>query len=124
MKKRKIVKMDDREITIKELTVQELMCVASKIGWIPSTPETKTEGTDDMSVVETICFFVSDVSVVEIKKLAPSELEVLYDAFSEVNQSSLSFAKYMGFDTAFDELRKSFLRDITSTYKPTFEDID
>jgi hypothetical protein len=82
MRKSKTIKIDDKEITVKELTAGQITNEIENLG---------KGGLDDIdmlfpdklpsSVLKTSTEFSND----DLSKFAPSELEVLLDAVEEVN---------------------------------------
>ena len=66
MRQRKVIKIDEREITIKEMTIKEIMGLASGI------TEMETTGIEDFKEqINKILPLVSDISLNDILCFAP-----------------------------------------------------
>lgn len=114
---RKIVKIGDKEITVKELTVKELLYMAHKVGWIPLVEGTNIEGIEDLSFPDLALRFSSDATKKDIILLAPSEVETLYNVFLDLNKTVFSTVSYLGLDKAIEsfknEIVQNFLSDLS-----------
>lgn len=120
MKRREIVKIDEKEITLKELTVIELLYISHRIGWIGETPGVSFEGKFEkqklMSLPDLILSFASDISKEEAVLLAPSEIQKLYVTFMEMNNATLLAAKRLGIDKVFEEMKKELVKVFVAGY--------
>ena len=97
----KTVKIDDKEITVKELTVRQIWQLA-KSG----------EDTKDADPLERMDMFLgltcSGIDREEMMDLAPSEIRQLLTVFEEVNKDFLDIIKKMGLgDLVTAEIKKS-----------------
>lgn len=112
MRKRDTLKIDDREITVKELTVREIMEIA----------ELKNVGSDTGKDGLTLAVFkrefsnylpraVDGLTVDDMLDLAPSELQTIYDKFKEVNAVFFAIAREAGLGVLLEQLRTAIQRD-------------
>jgi hypothetical protein len=81
MRKIKVIKIDDREVTVRELRVKEIKAVFS--------------GDSDKTLIDHLPL-VTDLTVSDIDDLAPSELSILWDAVKEVNSDFLDLMTRTG----------------------------
>ncbi len=115
MRKIKTVKIDDREITIKELRVKDLISILEG-----------DESRDVMGRVSELLPLCSSLSVDDLREMAPSEIAQIYEAFREVNAVFFDAARQMGLSevisalketirTEFSEALAGSLRQVTQT---------
>ncbi|MCK5021387.1 MAG: hypothetical protein KAS32_30525 [Candidatus Peribacteraceae bacterium] len=120
MKRRQIVKIDEKEIALKELSVIELLYICNRVGWVSEVPgvdfEERFEKQKSMSLLDLILSFASDISREEIVLFAPSEIQVLYDAFIKMNEVTFSTAKYFGVDKVLDDMKKELVNVFMGSY--------
>lgn len=116
MKQRKVAKIDDKEITLKELSVKDLLYVCHRTGWVGTISgidfEKDFNNYKSMSIVGVILKLSSDISIKELLVLAPSEIKKLYDIFVEINEVTFSVAKYLGVGNIMEDVK----RDLVSTF--------
>lgn len=101
MRKRKIVKIDDREITVKELSVEDILDL---------------QGLNLADFESALAGFLprcTDIGLGALKKLAPSEIRLLVDAFREVNADFFLTAGWLGLDGLLANLKAAILRDFS-----------
>lgn len=109
MRQRKVVKIDEREITVKEMTIAEIMTV------ITDFTEMKSTGIDDFKQqIDKILPMVSDISLEDILKLAPSEAKEIYDTVREVNAVFFDLAENIGLQKILGDLKSSIISDFSS----------
>lgn len=120
MKRRQIVKIDEKEIALKELSVIELLYICNRVGWVSEVPgvdfKERFEKQKSMSLLDLILSFASDISREEIVLFAPSEIQVLYDAFVKMNEVTFSTAKYFGVDKVLDDMKKELVNVFMGSY--------
>lgn len=120
MKQRKTVKIGDQEITLKELSVIELLYICHRTGWVGEVPGISFEGQfvkqKAMDLPDLILSFASDISKEEAVLLAPSEIKKLYDAFMEVNEVTFSTAKYLGIDKVLEDMKSELIKIFMEGY--------
>ena len=106
MRQRKTVKIDEKEIVLKELTVEEILKLQDQIG-----DDTSNAGFFDL-VKEVLPKITTDLAVEDLKKMAPSEIEILIDGFKEVNAPFLRGIAWAGLGDLLAELRKALMTDL------------
>ena len=99
MRKTKTIKIDDREIVVKELRVKDIRNMLSKADDI--------KGAEDFF---TLLPAAVNLEPAELDEYAPSELKTIYDAFREVNAVFFSLAAKSGI---FGILKNSILKNLT-----------
>jgi hypothetical protein len=119
MKQRKTIKIDEKEITIKELTVDELIYLCSRAGWGKMPEKMNSERFDklkDVSVLDVGVSFVSDIKKEDCYALAPSEIRKIYDVFTEVNQEAMNIVKYLGVDKIVEDMKDNLMKHFIGDY--------
>jgi hypothetical protein len=106
MRQRKTVKIDDKEIVLKELTVEDILELQDRIG-----DDTSNAGFFDL-VKELLPKITTDLTVEDLKKMAPSDIEKLIDGFKEVNAPFLRGIAWAGLGDLLPELRKAVMKDL------------
>jgi len=103
MRKSKMIKIDDKEITVKELTVRQVWGLASQEDGV-----TMISRMDSM--MEMTCQGLSREAAMD---MAPSELMQVWEAVKEVNADFLALAKAAGLGelvtTAIEEAKAEIL---------------
>ena len=108
MRKRKVIKIDDREITIKEMTIKEIMGLASGFTEMEST------NLDDFKKqIDKILPMVTDISLDDIIGMAPSEANEIYEAVKEVNAVFFEMAEKIGLLKIVNGLKNSVISDFS-----------
>ena len=101
MRKIKMIKIDDKEITVRELTVRQVWGLFQDGGEMTSRMD---------SLLEMSC---SGLSRDDAMDLAPSEVMLVWDIFKEVNADFLELAKAAGLEdlvkTAIGEAKAGIL---------------
>lgn len=120
MKKRKEIKLDDKEISIKELTIKDLIFLCHRVGWFPDLPDVGIDDLvdkyKDIPIHDLMLSFASDLTAKDVIVLAPSELKVIYDVFMEVNEVTFSTAKFFGLDKILGEFKTTIVKGFVSEY--------
>lgn len=122
MRKRKIVKIDDREITIKELTVREIIKLGDKLGDLDKGDTSEKEGTTLEVIKESLgkhlSMGVEGVTIEDMIDMAPSDLDAMYHAFKEVNKVFFVVAQQAGIADLLrsvkDTIRRDFLKSLAA----------
>jgi len=106
MRKIKTIKIDDKEFTVKELTVQQV--------WDSKTSGGKKDS-DEIERLAALCCpeLTTDVAM----SMAPSELKQIWDTFKEVNADFLELAAYLGIDKVIMEEIKKEIEKIPEMMK-------
>lgn len=120
MKQRQTVKIDEKEITIKELSIRELLYLCYRAGWISNAAgidfKKQFEQQHDLSLPDLVLSFASDISKQELLVLAPSEVKELYSLFIKTNEVTFSVAKYLGLDTMLENAKSEFVSVFMASY--------
>ena len=109
MRKVKIIKIDDQEITIKELRVRDIYELAASDEKLPM-----------MERLEDALSRCSDTSKEKLMDMTPSELEELWAGFREVNSSFLSLAEKAGLGSIFETIKATFQNALSSNLQQLF----
>lgn len=102
MRKSKTIKIDDKEITIKELKVKDIRKLLEM-------PETDKD--DTMELVEKFLPVVTDLKLSDLDEMAPSELKILWEAFKEVNADFLEVTGRLGITKMLGSLIRKHLNE-------------
>ena len=102
MRKTKRIKVDNREITVKELTVSELLSFFEEgetlsLETLGRLLEVATEGLD----------------MEGLKGMVPSEIKGVWEAFKEVNAVFFDTVRALGLCEAVAEIKKSLASDFS-----------
>jgi|GEM_PF-1337651 len=115
MRRTKIVKIDNREITVKELRAKDIRKLLEEMERLEKTG-------DPMEKLDELLPLATDLKVRDLEELAPSELKVLWEAFREVNADFLALTGRLGIGKALvNSLQKSLkdsLADLLSAGTP------
>ena len=110
MRKFKVVKIDDREITIHELRVKDIMSVA----------DGKT--TDLLALIKELLPKATSLTLKEIQNMSPSELKLIYDAFKEVNEVFFGLAASLKLTSLLETLKQGALTAVQKDLSKLFAD--
>ena len=103
MRQTKTIKIDEREITVKELRVKDIRQLIEKA-------EDLDKGFEQ---IEGMLPLATDLSLSKLEDMAPSELKTLWDAFKEVNAVFFDLVAKTGI---VKELKSSILKDLTKIF--------
>ena len=103
MRKRKTIKIDDREMTIKELRVKDLRKLI----------ENADKSEDIFSNFQEILPSVCDLEFSDLEEMAPSELKTLWEAFQEVNSVFFDLIEKAGIGKL---LKESIQKDLIASF--------
>ena len=114
MRKSKTIKIDDKEIIVKELRVKDVLEIFDLVG---------QEGLGDLAnQIETFLpKITSDLSVEDLKKMAPSEIMQIVSAAKEVNSDFLSIASRLGLDRLMKEFKEAVVKDFSGLLAGSLE---
>ena len=110
MRKFKVVKIDDREITIHELRVKDIMSVA----------DGKT--TDLLALIKELLPKATSLTLKEMQNMSPSELKLVYDAFKEVNETFFGLAASLKLTSLLETLKQGALTAVQKDLSKLFAD--
>jgi hypothetical protein len=102
MRKTKTIKIDEREITIRELRVKDIRKILES---------TENDASDMLTQVEDLLPLATDLKLRELEDMAPSELKVLWNAFREVNADFLALTGRLGIGKALENFVRKNLID-------------
>lgn len=102
MRKQKTIKIDEQEITVKELRVKDIRNIIEQ--------GDKIEGLDQ---IEKILPLATDLTLSQIEDMAPSELQTIWDAFRGVNAAFFDLVAKTGLVEA---LKSSILKDLITLF--------
>lgn len=107
MRLREVIKIDDREITVKEITVREIRSFWSEMEAIERNPG--IEGSYDV-MKRFLPTCVEGVEIDSLEDMAPSEINQIYEAFMRVNATFFEVARQIeGENPLLVGLRKAVL---------------
>ena len=111
MRKSKIIKLDDLELTVKELKVRQIWQLFQQDGAAAVDMLARLE-----QLLEWCCPELSRDAAMD---LAPSELKTIYSAFEEVNADFLELARKMGLDAVLESLRAEIANSLQTLTGPS-----
>jgi len=129
MRLQKSMKIDDKEYTAKELTVEEIIdLLTGSLGGSNSQPETAEEKADEIKLTKVIDNVFGDsgklkefmslalpgTSVSDLLKLAPSEINKIWEMLREVNSHFFDLAQKMELPATLLGMAKDLLTDFSS----------
>lgn len=106
MRKREIVKIDDKEITVKELTVREVLDIFNGLSDSTNIKETLLGDLPKMT----------DATAEELLEMAPSDLETLVEAAKRVNASFFKIAQQAGLGKMLERILETFRLDCLTSF--------
>ena len=111
MRKTKVIKIDDQEITVKELRVKDIRQIITGIS--------KIEDESDNFLFEEIKTFIpllTDLDIEKIEELAPSELTTIMETIKEVNEDFFLILKKIGIDQIFKVIKETLQNNLTKIF--------
>lgn len=99
MRKQKTIKIDEKEITVRELRVKDIRNI------IEQADKLISGGLDQ---IEKILPLTTDLTLSQIEDMAPSELQIIWNAFREVNACFFDLVAKTGLAETF---KSSILKD-------------
>lgn len=114
MRKHKTIKIDDHEITVKELRVKDIMELFG----------TTQDTSDILAKAE---YFLprctEGITMDGLKAMAPSEIKTIYDAFVEVNQVFFDLAQEMGLANVMTELKVAIRKEFSEALADSLKQV-
>ncbi len=111
MRKQKTIKIDDLEITVKELRIKDIKRI---IG----------QGDDllggDLGQMEELLPIVTDLPLSAIDDMSPSELKIIWEVFREVNEV---FLELVAKTEIVEVLKSSILKDLTALFADSLDQV-
>lgn len=115
MRETKTFKIDDREILVKEITMEGIM------KFLSGGDETQKGGNFFAAVVDMAkgCVFLNDqpINMETAQKMAPSELLKIWEALKEVNAAFLAIAGFLGLNDVLKSLVDQWVQELTAEFK-------
>jgi DNA-binding GntR family transcriptional regulator len=108
MRKRSTIKIDDREITVKELTVKDVLEIFEAGGDL--------EKMDLFELVKVHLPKAVDLTIDDMKSMAPSDLVTVYEAWREVNSAFFRIAQAVGLGAILKELAAAMQKDFMTLF--------
>lgn len=118
-RKRKTIKIDDREITVLELTVQDILDFIEDenvtgdddLKKPPDELSPKPVGGSPKDLIDELLPKATDIKLAALKKMAPSEIKEIWDAFKEVNAVFFEAAQNVGLGGLLNKFKAALLED-------------
>lgn len=104
MRKQKTIKIDSKEVTVKELRVKDIRMI------IEQGDKIVGGGLDQ---IEKILPLATNLTIAQIEDMAPSELQLVWNAFREVNAVFFDLVAKTGI---VETLKNSILKDLTALF--------
>ncbi|MBU0994118.1 MAG: hypothetical protein KJ737_16630 [Proteobacteria bacterium] len=108
MRKHKTIKIDDREITVKELRVKDYITLFQFDDG--KDPDLETI----VSQIKEILPETININLEDLLDMAPSEIELVWETFREVNASFLAAAQKLGLQKMLTEVKSAILTDFSA----------
>lgn len=109
MRKRETIKIDDKEITIKEMTIKEVMGIMNNF-----TQTGETTLGNFRKQIDDILPLITDITADDILEMAPSEAKLVYEKIKEVNSVFFEIAESLGMLKILGKLKDSIVSDFSS----------
>ena len=106
MRKSKTIKIDDKEITVKELDWKDIIGIFNATG-----PGGVVELAGHIRTF--LPKLTPDLSLEDLEKMAPSETMQIIDAVKEVNSNFLLIARFFSLDKIVKDLKEAILKDFS-----------
>jgi len=106
MQKAKVFKVDDKPITVKELTVKDVLLLFNQ-----------KKGLSFESLLdESFLPMASNLTIDELKEFSFSELETIWEHFKEVNSVFFKLVRATGMEKILNELKETAMQDFLALY--------
>ena len=115
MRIQKTIKIDDREITVKELLLIDYFTIF----------DLNLDG--DLSLkgirahIEKVLPLATDLPFDVFLKMAPSEADVIWEAFKEVNSSFLAKIRKLGLGKIWEKIQSMIVKDFLELFAVSFK---
>lgn len=114
---RKTVTVNDKEYTVRELTVQDIIDLMNDSIFFGASKGNKPEGKNDFVLVaEDLSKAMKkccDFDINDLKPLPPSEIKNIYNAFMEVNATFLEILKALGMTKVLEKIQEAILQNFS-----------
>lgn len=112
MRKRVVVKVDDKEIELRELTIADILEFKGHLEVIGDDTSMKTFFETLEALLPKV---TSDLTLEDLRKMAPSEVEKLVDGFKEANRPFFNAISWAGLGDLLDKLRSAVMADLLTS---------
>ena len=110
MRKQIKFKLDEKEITAKELTVEEIIGLPEKIG-----EDTSADALEAL-LGGLLPQLIDGVKYDELKTLAPSELKTIWQKIKEANEVFFETAQWLELDGLLGEIKRAVMKDLSGLF--------
>lgn len=122
MRKTKTISLEGKEITVRELTVHEILDIMNDTGMGDQTASTKADGWGDLkTLVEKHLIKTTDVKLEDFMDLAPSEIKEVVDGFREVNAVFFEAAQRLGLGGLVEQIVSALQKDFSAIAAGSFK---
>jgi hypothetical protein len=112
MRKRKVVKIDNREIMVNELSVQDILDILGE-----SEEAAKEEPFSLSALLEKHLIKMTDLKIDDFKTMTPSEIEQVYQAWREVNSAFFVLADRLGLSALAVQVKENFMKSLLGLFQ-------
>ena len=117
MRNSKPIEIDDKKITVYELTVAEII----QIGQTKTIKDKSTDLTDFKDILENyLPKALSGITLDELIKMAPSDLKKIYNIFREVNATFFDVARSVGLGELLNQVIQAIQKDFLTLLVDSF----
>lgn len=117
MRNREVVKIDEEEYSIKELTVQEIIDLYN--GVLEEDLSAENFQTQLPEVLKLVC---PELDMDKLRTLTPSALMLLWNGFRKANESFFDIARAFGIDQLVEEVRANVLEILKGEFSKRVAD--
>ena len=110
MRKRETIKIDDREVTVKELTPRDILEI------LDGVDETSLEAGDLAALLDKHLGKAVDLKLDDFLDIPPSDIKKIYEKFREVNRVFFDMAGRMGMDQILARAKEAFVQDVSKLF--------
>jgi hypothetical protein len=121
MRKRKTIKIDEKEITVLEVKVSDILEILGlqeekkADGKISEGPGDQLK--DLVAIIRKyLPQFVQNITLEDMIDMAPSEIEQVYNAFKEVNSTFFSLAQRLKLGEMLERMKDAIIADCSAMF--------
>lgn len=115
MRVRKTIKIDEKEITLKEFRVKDVIDILKD-----ASPDAQAGNGDIVETIKKLLPICSDMTVEDLFAMAPSEIKQVYEAFKEANAVFFEVAQSLGLGSIVQELKNSIRKEFSGVLADSF----
>lgn len=117
MRKQKTIKIDDREITVRELKVKHIRAMLDQSASLGPN----AQFADFLLHARELLPVATTLTADEMSELAPSELQMVWEAFREVNAVFFDLLTRAGVGEALEKMIRKILEEsLSDPFAPSF----